>query len=605
MADKTGVGVEETPVKLEIVNVEVEGHKLISKKLFDLTMHLLIENGIVDYDCVSVIAFTEDMPVDVLGHYDTDTGEIEINLQRHFDMAVEVCKEEPLSYLELRSHLWYGLAYTVIHEILHATAFAIDPESMLNDDRDTIEDNISEEAVKQLGRLIRDYDMEPADLADEPFFGTRCMEFYVKHVKENAEQWAINQNETKKSKAVWKHGEAIAHTFRDWYRSCYDHNDDTEWDKEVEPLSTVEVEDELGFVPDIDIKDDVIALPAGPVAETVVVSPSPEIMAVVDPVVAETVVAVSDTALPAGWGDGMDPESLALMDMDEPMEVDMEQAVAYGSLSPDLVSAAPLITTVLPAEPTPAPVQTALPLTVESNKTCTSCAVALAMNVKFCSNCGTSVIETPMPILPSAPAEAMTTGLPTAPDPTQRPFASGAKRPMRNDLPNHNLSNEQIRAAVGEVFIRCYQHIFSKCGFAPGQNPAFVPELRNAVMEPVSVLGIPCIDQIMVGMDSVDPMTGNFTWCVPAVEGMIRGKITKNLGLPSYTLYFNFNGHEQKRVIMPQNQWKVSATGGGYTGPAQRSQQGAMIIWMMDGDDSTPGQKWRAKIENGTLEWLV
>jgi hypothetical protein len=176
---------------------------------------------------------------------------------------------------------------------------------------------------------------------------------------------------------------------------------------------------------------------------------------------------------------------------------------------------------------------------------------------------------------------------------------------MRNDLPNHNLSNEQIRAAVGEVFIRCYQHIFSKCGFAPGQNPAFVPELRNAVMEPVSVLGIPCIDQIMVGMDSVDPMTGNFTWCVPAVEGMIRGKITKNLGLPSYTLYFNFNGHEQKRVIMPQNQWKVSATGGGYTGPAQRSQQGAMIIWMMDGDDSTPGQKWRAKIENGTLEWLV
>jgi hypothetical protein len=174
---------------------------------------------------------------------------------------------------------------------------------------------------------------------------------------------------------------------------------------------------------------------------------------------------------------------------------------------------------------------------------------------------------------------------------------------MRHDLPNHDLSAEQIRACVGEVFIRCYQHIFSKCGFTPAQNPSFAPELRVAVAEPISVVGIPCIDQILIGMDSIDPMTGNFTWSVPPVNGMIRGKITKNLGLPSYTLYFNFNGHEAKRLIMPQNQWKVS--GQGYSGPAQRAQQGAMIIWMMDGDDSTSGQKWRAKIENGTLEWLI
>jgi hypothetical protein len=195
-----------------------------------------------------------------------------------------------------------------------------------------------------------------------------------------------------------------------------------------------------------------------------------------------------------------------------------------------------------------------------------------------------------------------TTPAPTPAMPAQN-MPVYTQAPMATNLPNHNLSADQIRACVGEIFMRCWHHIYTKCGFMPGQNPQFSPQLRNAVAEPVSVVGIPCVDKILVAMDCTDDF-GRYAKHAPAVNSMIRGKVTKNLGLPSYTLYFNFNGVEVKRLIMPQNMWKTNAQGG-YSQPAGRAQQGAMICWLMDGDDSVPGQKWKAKIENGTLEWLV
>jgi hypothetical protein len=595
--DKQSTSVEIAP--LETFNVKIVGHQYISKKLFEVVEHLLADFEVAEYKAINEITFGDE-PEGKFGAFNPETRDISINLERHFEDAVKWTKEEELSYLSLGCHLWLGILRSITHEMIHAMTFAIDPENMINKDRKEIEAEVKIETRARLADLFRKYGPEPADMADEPFFGSRYMEFYVKNIKENSEQWAVNQNEVYNTGFVYKDGELSCTTFREWYRSCYNHAADPEWDNELEPLLTAEVEDEVIPVevtpvvedtPDVielvgktakPDTTDVIELPDGPVETETVISPSAEII----------------EALP----EGLDPETLALLDMDESIEVDME---AEFTPLPAMAPVEQQAVTELMQPVQSAPIQQELPLQVAPSAVCKSCNTALAVNAKFCAQCGTSVIETPMPELPAAVPSA-TTALPAAPQPSSaqpQQFSYGAKRPMRHDLPNCNLSAEQIRACVGEVFIRCYQHIFSKCGWRPAQNPSFAPELRNAVTEPISVVGIPCIDQVLIGMDSVDSMTGSFTWCVPSVNGMIRGKITKNLGLPSYTLYFNFNGHEAKRLIMPQNQWKVG--GQGYSGPAQRAQQGAMIIWMMDGDDSTPGQKWRAKIENGTLEWLI
>lgn len=594
-----------TPIEVKEVSVKIEGHELISKKLFDIVMHLLVDNDVASYDCITAIIFSPDLPEGKYGHFNTGTREISINLQRQFDFAVEMVKDEELSYLSLKGHIWYGLLRTVIHEICHAMAFAIDPDTMLGEDREAIEESIDEEAGGHLAKLIRDYDVEPAEMADEPFFGSRYMEFHVKSIKENAEQWAINQNDVHKTGFIWKHDEAVCNTFREWYRASYNFEADTEWDKDVDSLIGAKVE----------LAEEVSEAIELPVAEEEV------IVALTDDVSKELVeaVATSDVekvvvpnTIDIEPLTGIDPETMSLLSMDEPgeegdMRVGEEPIPDYPTIviADSALDPATQLETSAVVEEAPVLVQQELPLKVETaSELCRNCNIVLTADAKFCASCGTGIEATPMPALPEAPEVAA--ALPhAAPITHQVPFSSGAKRPMRHDLPNYNLSAEQIRACVGEVLSRCYQHIFSKCGFLPGQNPSFAPELRNAITEPVSVVGVPCIDQIMVGMDSIDPMTGAFTWCVPAVGSMIRGKITKNQGIPSYTLYFNFNGHEAKRLIIPQNQWKVSADGTSYSGPAQRAQQGAMIVWLIDGDDSTPGKKWRAKIENGTLEWMI
>jgi hypothetical protein len=198
-----------------------------------------------------------------------------------------------------------------------------------------------------------------------------------------------------------------------------------------------------------------------------------------------------------------------------------------------------------------------------------------------------------------APAQA------PAPQPTTEAPAYN-NQALRTGLTNHNFTAEQMKVMCEEVFKRCVNHIFTKCGWAPGQNPSFVAELRGSIMEPISMSGIPDIDKFLIGLDITDPATGQYIVNSPytAHAGMIKGKITKSQGLPSYTLYFNYNGMEIKRFICAQNQWKVNKAKTGYSAPAIASQNGAQIAWIMDGADDT-SKKWRCKFENGVLEWFV
>ena len=233
--------------------------------------------------------------------------------------------------------------------------------------------------------------------------------------------------------------------------------------------------------------------------------------------------------------------------------------------------------------------------------------------------------ETEAPTFAPNPGPAPPTGATPLPESTQQtmwpsdipPPQAPAPQPaaeapvynnqaLRTGLPNHNFTGEQMKVMCEEVFKRCVNHIFTKCGWTPGMNPSFVAELRGAIMEPISMSGIPDIDKFLIGLDITDPATGQYIVNSPytAHGGMIKGKITKNQGLPSYTLYFNYNGMEIKRFIAPQNQWKVNKAGTGYSAPAVSAQRGAQIAWVMDGADDS-SQKWRCKFENGVLQWFV
>jgi len=573
-------------VVLDTVDVKIKGHQYISKKLFEVVMHILVDQDVEELKCINEIEFSTEEPVGKFGTFKIETLNITVNLQKNFDFAVELVKDEHTSTLSLRSHLWYNLLTTVIHEILHGMAYKIDPEKMVNSEREIVEEEIRKEAAAYLRELIRDYEVEPASMDDEPFFGSLYMEFYVKNIKENAEQWAINQAIVHDEEVIWKDGDCICDTFRQWYRISYNLEKDKSWDREVKPPETVEVviEEAKALIAEATVD---AQLPV------IVVGDTPDVVELTAKTKANVETVVEPVALP----EGIDSEMMALMDVEEVAEVNMEEAFTPAAAQTPLVENVVIAQT---AAATP-PLTTADPSLPEKHLACRTCSATLSERAKFCSVCGTSTETTPMPDLTGPAPQAVA----VQPVYTQTPqFSQGAKRPMRHDLPNYNHTAEQIRACVGEVFNRCYQHIFSKCGFMPSQNPSYAPEIRNAVMEPISIVGIPFIEQILIGMDSLDPLNGTFTWCVPPVNGMVRGKITKNLGLPSYTLYFNFNGHEAKRLLMPQNQWKVGGNET-YSAPAQRSQQGAAIIWMMDGDDNAPGQKWRAKIENGVLEWLI
>ena len=112
-----------------------------------------------------------------------------------------------------------------------------------------------------------------------------------------------------------------------------------------------------------------------------------------------------------------------------------------------------------------------------------------------------------------------------------------------------------------------YTHIFTKCGFMPGQDLGFTNV--SAIFEPIRISHIANIDKILVAIDTMHP-AGQFLKHVDVwhpVDGEIRqaGSITglahKDGHLPAYRIYLNINGQEVERSFLPQNPTKVHPPG--------------------------------------------
>jgi len=664
----TKVAADSTPAIIIAGKIEIEGHQLVSKKLLEITNHILTESQLFKEtfeaapDCICKIRFLPNFNElgkendHKFGVFNPETAEIMINLQRHFDSAKEAIKEgNNMELLCIRAHLWFSLLTTLWHEFMHAATYAIDPEGTLNEDKEVLEEIIAEQAMVELTNFTRDVECEPASMADEPFFGTRFMEFFIKEVKDNAEAWALAQNsiyqynEQNNTHILWKDGDTAYSSFRHWFRDTYEHLWDNEPESLVElkfslaiptttaleaPVATSdgamleavvhlpheespfqdenidpgaldrdaliqkEMLEKSGPTPAevvdktngkwiekvVTLEDDMNLPPADTEAEaTAVLSERGKILTDDDitEVAPDIIEKTEDKSDEAHLSDQYDWTEAVVDDSGEdfdPGDMEDEQAAIQPGLD---TFPSPAARTTLPATP-PATEATGTPLPEATPEP------------TFAPGAD--------PAPPAGEVLPATSTQPAAPQPSEGGTYS---QTLRTGLPNYNFTGEQMKEMCEQVFIRCANHIFAKCGWTPGGNPPFVPELRGAIMEPISMSGIPGIENFLIGMDIVDPNSGTYVINSPASAhgGMVKGKVTQKQHLPSYTLYFNYNGIEIKRFICPQNQWKLNAQHA-YSGPAQRAQQGAQITWIMDGDDHA-AKKWRAKIENGIIEWFV
>ncbi len=639
--------------------VEIEGHQLVSKKLLEITNHILAELPMLRDafelapNCIRKISFlpnfehlAEEHQLK-FGMFDYETAEIMVNLQSSFKSAVDSVKEgNNMELMCVRAHLWFQLLSTLWHEIMHAVSYAIDPEVHMGEDRETLEEIVAEQAMDELSNFVRDFECEPPTMADEPFFGTRFMAFFVNEVKDNAEAWALAQNsiyqynERNNTHVLWKDGDAVVSSFRQWFKAGYEHHT---WDDDVKPLAELKFSLATPTTEAIEAPDEVPWEESPSVPETLI-RPSDEIIEALDDDVLneleapkEQVETVREEAVNAHVEEIMKTVHAAFPQTEEPVDAEVfafqnsededpgdfdvdEPVVAQPELpdfpSPTPASIAQARNSV--AAPLPTAESAAPPATVANGTPLPEA----TSEPTFAPTSDFTPPHEPVPLPDPAPATGGTP-LPASPQthqwpedvspaqaPAPQPAASGSGyqgQKLRTGLPNHNFTAEQMRFMCEQVFLRCVNHIFAKCGWTPGGNPPFVPELRGAIMEPISMSGIPGIENFLIGMDIIDAASGTYVINSPAAahSGMVKGKVTQKQHLPSYTLYFNYNGIEIKRFIAPQNQWKMNKTGNAYSMPAQAAQAGAQIAWIMDGDDSVAGNKWRAKVENGVIQWLV
>lgn len=101
----------------QIPGILETGAELVSPHL-----RWLIKNTILEHcpsTAINMIAYNEDIPVNVFGFADGPTRSIAINLKYHFDAMRKVCEKQEQIYTSIKTLLLHEILDTVIHEAHH------------------------------------------------------------------------------------------------------------------------------------------------------------------------------------------------------------------------------------------------------------------------------------------------------------------------------------------------------------------------------------------------------------------------------------------------------------------------------------------------------
>lgn len=190
--------------------------------------------------------------------------------------------------------------------------------------------------------------------------------------------------------------------------------------------------------------------------------------------------------------------------------------------------------------------------------------------------------QTTIPVTPVTPISAV---LP-APN-----FIPAQTKPL--SYPTNNIDPSTVPGIMAQVFMACYQHIFTNCRALPNSDIPFqVPEF--VTQQPIDLNQISGASAVVVAAD-INDTQGNWAQEKQLENGMLYGNLKKNTKLPGYTLHLNVNGEHHIRALIPQNPNTGSAT-------ATRARAGNAIMWIVDNAaDRNNSDRWKFKIDNGVL----
>jgi hypothetical protein len=219
-----------TPVDPVFINtptgtVAVFGHEHVSKNMLQMLGTALIHDAFetIYHGVKSVVFRIDGYPKSegksVCATFAPDTGGICINMEKTLEKTMERSMDHPST--SLMASWWIENLLNFGHEIHHAVRWNTNRDELASSEekREEEEERAEKYTDTLLIDLVKEYDIEPPAITNEPWFNTQTMELLGN--KEN-DEWAENQKEMLANGYIWKHvpkdnakETIILHTFKD------------------------------------------------------------------------------------------------------------------------------------------------------------------------------------------------------------------------------------------------------------------------------------------------------------------------------------------------------------------------------------------------------
>ena len=512
--------------------VAVYGHELVSKKdLLNLQMCLNMEEfrqgvGGEDHRVRMVMFRGDDQPKGLYANCTVWANSIVINLNHTFIRSFEDAIDENVTSVFA---CWNrNMLMNYLHEIQHLNYNLSCTDYPPTQAQIDGEEKVAEAwATDHLIMLAKTTDIEPEHWTNCPFFLSSWREITKGDEADKVivhQQWMLDNRVFFRNEPTENVKEVVIHNFKGYVQLVSgDSQDDESWAKNTIGLGAVAP---LGEA----IKD-AKPMPAPAISnEAVAVAPSPE------------------QVVNAGFQMGFmqapvmeDGEECVTWeeDYDPPMATEGMGGMFGGMAQGMMGGFAP--------SPQPQP--------------------------QFSNMAPNTVSFAPPTLNPFPPPMSMTAPAPQAfaPAPTPQPVVEA---PIQKYAPT-GITPAQMGEIMWGLYYKCYNHIFQHCGQLMNSDMAF-NDARAVTRIPIQLTDIEAA--VVMAADITDE-NGRWSSARPVSNGLLYGTIMSNTGLPAYVIYFNDNGFEKKRLLLPQNTAKRGSDGN-FTKTALQARGGTKIVYV-------------------------